>query len=612
MTPESKKLQLNENVRKRFFYSTDQAIEKPFNWKQMWRLFSYMKPYAKTLLPLAIISMLIATAVRLVVPILIGVYLMDVAIAQKDFDLVMILVAIIAGLYLISYIANALRIRWMNMLGQNVIYDLRKHLFTHVQGLSHRFFDQRSAGSILVRIMNDINSLQELFTNGVINLLMDFVLLIGIVIILFALSPELATAILIILPIMFFISTSLRRKIRRAWQDVRIKQSKLNSHLNESIQGIRVTQSFTQERENMAFFDGINTENYESWRNATQQNAIFRPFVEMTNAVGTVILIWLGAYLIQSSSSGLTIGIFVSFAFYLGMFWEPISRLGQLYNQLLVGMASSERIFEFLDEKPMVDEKDNPIELSNIRGEVVFEDVEFSYDSTRKALNSISLKMDAGTTVALVGHTGSGKTTIANLISRFYDATSGVVKIDGHSIRDVSVKSLRSQISVVLQDTFIFSGTIMDNIRFGRPDATDEEVKVAAEAVGADQFISKLKNGYDTEVEERGNVLSVGERQLISFARSLLADPRIIILDEATASIDTETEVQIQQALKTLLKDRTAIIIAHRLSTIREADNIIVLDHGNIMEQGNHDALMKHEGIYYNLVKAQFNMMDKN
>ena len=611
MTPQSKKLQLNENVRKRFFYSTDQAIEKPFNWKQMWRLFSYMTPYAKTLLPLAIISMLIATAVKLVVPILIGVYLLDHAIAQEDFNLVLILVAIIAGLYLISYIANALRIRWMNMLGQNVIYDLRKHLFTHVQGLSHRFFDQRSAGSILVRIMNDINSLQELFTNGVINLLMDFVLLIGIVIILFALSPELATAILIILPIMFFISTSLRRKIRRAWQDVRIKQSKLNSHLNESIQGIRVTQSFTQEKENMAFFDGINTENYESWRNATQQNAIFRPFVEMTNAVGTVILIWLGAYLIQSSSSGLTIGIFVSFAFYLGMFWEPISRLGQLYNQLLVGMASSERIFEFLDEKPMVDEKDNPIELSNIRGEVVFEDVEFSYDSTRKALNSISLKMEAGTTVALVGHTGSGKTTIANLISRFYDATGGVVKIDGHNIRDVSVKSLRSQISVVLQDTFIFSGTIMDNIRFGRPDATDEEVKVAAEAVGADQFISKLKNGYDTEVEERGNVLSVGERQLISFARSLLADPRIIILDEATASIDTETEVQIQQALKTLLKDRTAIIIAHRLSTIREADNIIVLDHGNIMEQGNHDALMKHEGIYYNLVKAQFNMMDK-
>lgn len=608
------KIDMNDNVKKRFYYSTDNAIEKPFNWQQMWRLFSYMKPYSKNLLPLAIITMLIATGVRLAIPIIIGKYMFDFAIGERDMDLLVNLAILITGLYVVSYVANALRIRWMNMLGQNVIYDLRKHLFTHVQGLSHRFFDQRSAGSILVRIMNDINSLQELFTNGVINLLMDFILLIGIVIILFALSPELATAILIILPIMFFISTSLRRKIRRAWQDVRIKQAMLNSHLNESIQGVRVTQSFTQEWENIAFFDRINTENFESWRNATQQNAIFRPFVEMTNAVGTAILIWFGAYLIQSSLQGgtstLTIGVFISFAFYLGMFWEPISRLGQLYNMLLVGMASSERIFEFLDEKPIVDEKDNAVRLEEIRGEIEFKNVEFSYDSKRTALNRISLKMEAGQTVALVGHTGSGKTTIANLISRFYDATGGVVKIDGNNIRDISLQSLRSQISVVLQDTFIFSGTINDNIRFGRPTATDEEVKAAAEAVGANTFIERLKNGYETEVEERGNVLSVGERQLISFARALLADPSIIILDEATASIDTETEVQIQLALKKLLKGRTAIIIAHRLSTIREADNIFVLDHGNIMEQGNHDQLMEHKGIYYHLVKAQFTMQD--
>lgn len=608
------KVVLNDNVKKRFYYSTDNAIEKPFNWQQMLRLFSYMKPYSKNLLPLAIITMLIATGVRLVVPIIIGKYMFDYAIDQRDMDMVVKLAIIISVLYGLSYVANALRIRWMNMLGQNVIYDLRKHLFTHVQGLSHRFFDQRSAGSILVRIMNDINSLQELFTNGVINLLMDFILLVGIVIILFALSPELAVAILVILPIMFLISTKLRRKIRRAWQDVRIKQAMLNSHLNESIQGIRVTQSFTQERENMGFFDRINTENFQSWRNATQQNAIFRPFVEMTNAVGTAILIWFGAYLIQQNltggSSTLTLGVFISFAFYLGMFWEPISRLGQLYNMLLVGMASSERIFEFLDEKPIVDEKEDAIHLDTIKGEIEFKDVEFSYDNKRKALNSISLHMNAGQTVALVGHTGSGKTTIANLISRFYDATGGEVKIDGHNIRDISVKSLRSQISVVLQDTFIFSGTINDNIRFGRPTATDEEVKAAAEAVGVNNFIERLKNGYETEVEERGNVLSVGERQLISFARALLADPSIIILDEATASIDTETEVQIQTALKKLLHGRTAIIIAHRLSTIREADKIIVLDHGNIMEQGNHDQLMEHQGIYYHLVKAQFTMSD--
>ncbi|WP_099353604.1 ABC transporter ATP-binding protein [Fredinandcohnia onubensis] len=597
-----------KDIKHRFHYSTDQAIEKPFNWKQMLRLLGYMKPYSKNLLPLAIIMVLLTTAVRLIAPILIGKYTIDHAIANKDTDLLLVLVTTITGLYAINYVANIYRIKWTNMLGQNIIYDLRKHLFTHVQGLSHRFFDKRSAGSILVRILNDVNSLQELFTNGVINLLMDFVLLFGVIFILFGLSPKLTLAILIILPLMVLITTKLRRKIRRSWQTVRIKQSMLNSHLNESIQGIRVTQAFTQEKENIEFFDGINNQNFESWRDATQKNAMFRPFVEMTNAVGTAILIWFGATLIQAD--GLTIGVFVSFAFYLGMFWEPISRLGQVYNQLLVGMASSERIFEFIDEKPIVGEKENPIHLSEMKGKIEFNQVEFAYDESRKALKGISLTIDAGQTIALVGHTGSGKTTIANLISRFYDATAGEVKIDGINIKELSLQSVRSQISVVLQDTFIFSGTIKDNIRFGRPDATDEEIIAAAQAVGAHQFIEKLVNGYDTEVEERGNILSVGERQLLSFARALLADPKILILDEATASIDTETEVKIQQALKQLLKGRTAIIIAHRLSTIREADNIFVLDHGEIIEQGNHHELMNQQGEYFGLVKAQFKMLE--
>jgi ATP-binding cassette, subfamily B, multidrug efflux pump len=598
----------NSQVLKRFQYSTDQVIDKPFNWQQMLRLFGYMLPYKTSLVPLSIAMVLITTAVRLAIPILIGIYTLDRAVKNKDANMLFWLVALITGLYSISYIANIYRIRWMNQLGQNVIYDLRKHLFTHVQNLSHRFFDQRSAGSILVRIMNDINSLQELFTNGVINLLMDMVLLIGIFFILFSLSPQLTLAIMVILPIMFLISTKLRKNIRRSWQDVRLKQSKLNSHLNESIQGIRVTQSFTQEKENMVFFDGINDETFQSWKSASQKNAMFRPMVELTNALGTAVLIWYGASLIQNDT--ITIGVFVSFAFYLGMFWEPISRLGQVYNQLLMGMASSERIFEFLDEKPIVSESKNPIELNDLKGEIHFEKAVFSYDDKRTALKGINLEIKAGQTVALVGHTGSGKTTIANLISRFYDPTSGKVKVDGHNLKDVSLNSLRKHISIVLQDTFIFSGTIFDNIRFGRPDATDDEVKAAAVAVGASDFIERLPNGYETEVEERGNILSVGERQLLSFARALLANPKILIMDEATASIDTETEMKIQFALKTLLNGRTAIIIAHRLSTIREADNIFVLENGLVIERGNHEELMNIKGEYYGLVQAQFNMLD--
>ncbi|NMA90934.1 MAG: ABC transporter ATP-binding protein, partial [Amphibacillus sp.] len=480
--------------------------------------------------------------------------------------------------------------------------------FTHVQYLSHDFFDKRSAGSILVRILNDVNSLQELFTNGIINILMDAFMLLAIIIILFSLSAQLALAVLVILPIMFYISTKLRRDIRRTWQNVRSIRSRLNSHLNESLQGMRITQSFAQEEENAAYFDGVNQENFERERIAMKKSAYFGPFIEMSNAVGTVILIAYGATLIINGSMG--IGTFVSFAFFLGMFWEPISRLGQIYNQLLVAMASSERIFEFLDERPTVKESDNPIVLTDIKGDIQFDKVQFSYDDERIALHDISIDVKAGQTVALVGHTGSGKSTIANLISRFYDPTDGAVYVDGHNLRDVSLASLREHISVVLQDTFIFSGTIMDNIRFGRPGASDEEVIEAAKVVGAHDFIVRLANSYDTEVEERGSILSAGERQLLSFARALLADPKILILDEATASIDTETEMKIQAALRELLKGRTSIMIAHRLSTIREADNIIVLENGRILEQGNHEQLVEKQGEYYKLVKSQFDMFE--
>ena len=596
----------------RFHYTVEQVIEKPFNWKQMLRLLTYLKPYSKSYLPAAIIAMLVSMIVRLTVPVLIGKVAIDIAIFNKDTSLLTWLVVLIGVLYVLNYVANTLRIRWVNKLGQNVIYDLRHHLFSHVQRLSHRFFDNRSAGSILVRILNDINSLQELFTSGIINLLMDTLTLVGIMVILFVLSPQLAIAVLIVVPIMFYISTRLRRNIRRSWQEVRINQSRMNSHLNEGIQGMRITQSFSQENENAEFFDGVNKGYFNSFRNAAKKSAYFRPFVDISDAVGTIILIAFGSYLILKGeeNGGIAIGTFVTFATFTGMFWEPISRLGQMYTQLLMAMASSERIFEFLDEQPNVKEKKNAHRFDEMEGHIVFDKVQFSYDNDRIALHDISLNIKAGETIALVGHTGSGKSTIANLISRFYDPTKGSVKIDGKNLLDVELASLREKISVVLQDTFIFSGTIMENIRFGRPNASDDEVMEAAKVVGADDFIKRLSNGYFTEVEERGNILSAGERQLLSFARALLANPRIIILDEATASIDTESEIKIQKALKRLLKGRTSIIIAHRLSTIREADKIFVLENGKILESGNHRSLLDKKGKYYELVKSQFTMLD--
>lgn len=596
------------DVRHRFVYPDDRAIEKPFDWRQMRRLLGYMSPYKKDVF-IALLVTTAGTIATLIVPLLISAAI-DNGITAGDFGYLTRMTLYLGLCYATWWITAGIRIRVTNWIGQRILRDIREALFRHVQYLSFNFFDQRSAGSILVRIINDVNALQELFTNGVVNVLMDLLILTGIIAIMVSIHPGLAFASMVILPFMMALSTGIRRRIRRGWQEVRIRLSRINSHLNEAIQGMRVTQAFVQEKENMRFFDYINDDYRRKMNESTRFSDLFAPMVELTGAVGTCIVYWYGATLVIRGE--ITLGLFVAFVYYLGRFWEPIARLGNVYNQVLQAMASSERIFEFMDTQPSVAERPDAIALPPIEGEIRFENVFFEYKPGRPALRGVDLHVKPGQTVALVGATGSGKTTIVNLLCRFYDVTSGRVTIDGHDVRDVTLASLRSQISIVLQDTFLFSGSIADNIRFGRPDATMEEVREACRAVGADEFIEKLPDGYDTIVSERGSGLSLGQRQLVSFARALLANPRILILDEATASVDTETELHIQKALERLLQGRTAIVIAHRLSTIRNADMIVVMDHGRIAELGNHDELMAKGGIYRTLVEAQFKFIDRS
>lgn len=603
--------------RGRFHVPDEEDVERPFNWAQFRRLLGYLRPYRR-LVALALLCTLASAASRLAVP-----YVLKLAIDQA-----LDLSGPAAGLgveqrlarldrYALAFLAlHALglaaargRIRIAARVGQRALFDIRRHLFTHIQGLGFEFYDRRPVGKILVRVTNDVNSLQNLLTNGIINTLADLVLVVGIVVVMLRLHAGLAAASLITLPLLILLSTRLRRRIRLAWQHVRRKNANINAHLNESIQGMRVTQAFAQEEENLRFFTGMNFDTYRAFLRASRLGSMFQPLVELTGAAATGVVFAYGAWLLRAGA--VTAGDVVAFLNYVGQVWEPISRLGQIYTQLLMAMASCERIFEFIDTPPVVKDRPGARPLPPIRGHVRFEDVWFEYEPGRVALRGVDFEVQPGQTVALVGHTGAGKTTITALLSRFYDPTRGRVLIDGHDLREVTLASLRGQIAVVLQETFLFQGTVADNIRYGRPDATMDQIVAAARAVHAHDFIVRLPQGYETEVRERGSRLSVGQRQLISFARALLADPRILILDEATASIDTETELRIQDALATLLRGRTAFVVAHRLSTIRNADLILVLDHGRIVEAGDHRTLFARRGVYHQLLRAQFRYFEE-
>ncbi len=591
----------------------DEALERPFNKAQFIRLLKYMVPYKKNVI-IALILMTIATLCSLGSTMLLSraVDALDKGAEANPGAMASLLYNIIGMVVLavVGALCTRHRIRLMDTAGRKALATLREDLFKHIQGLSFSFFDSRSPGKILVRVINDVNSLNDLFTNGIVNVLIDCFTLVLLLIIMLCVNWQLTLLALCIIPVLFLIIFKIKREMRKRWQITRMKTSNMHGYLHESLSGMRVTEAFVREDENLDTFSNVNDDIRKSWMRAIQINNAFWPVLDITGTIGTILVYFVGISLMGRAAAPLALADLLLIIWYLGRFWEPLNTLSNFYNNILSATASMERIFEIMDTSADVQDKPGAYDLPPIKGEVKFDHVSFYYDPEKPVLNDVNFTAQPGQTIALVGATGAGKSTIVNLISRFYDVCGGAVKIDGHDIRDVKIDSLRKQMSVMMQESFIFSGTIMDNIRYGRLDATDEEVIEAAKAVHAHDFIMEMEKGYQTEVNERGSSLSTGQRQLISFARALLNDPKILILDEATSSIDTHIELLIQDALEVLLRGRTSFVIAHRLSTIRNADCIMVMRDGKIAERGNHDELIKIEnGQYKELCDAQYRFL---
>ncbi|MDR2514089.1 MAG: ABC transporter ATP-binding protein/permease [Christensenellaceae bacterium] len=586
----------------------DEVLERPFNAGQMMRIFTFLKPY-RGAVAFACGLMVVAALASLAMPKIMSVAVDD--ITRQNIARLPLLIGAMALLSLVSAVCIRYRARILDTAGFKAIADLRQTLFNHVQDLPFSFFDSRSAGKIMVRIINDVNSLNGLLTDGIVNVVIDVITLVFLVAFMLATNWKLTLISFAILPFLLLLLFGLKRRIRVNWQNVRAKLSNMNGYLHESLAGMRVTQAFKREKVNGEIFTDTNQDIRSSWMRAIRLNNLFWPFLDIVSAVGTILVLVFGVKMLEryAGPGGITIGSLLAIIWYLGRFWEPLNNLSNFYNSLLTAMASAERIFEILDTPVTIKSEPGAPDLPPIQGEVRFEDVSFGYDSGRLVLKNVNFAIKPGQTVALVGPTGAGKSTVVNLLSRFYDVTGGAVRIDGHDIRKVELNSLRRQMSVMMQDSFIFSGTIMDNIRYGKLDASDEEVMAAAKAVHVHDVIMQMEKGYGTEVNERGSRLSVGQRQLISFARALLNDPAILILDEATSSIDTKTELLIQQALETLLKGRTSFVIAHRLSTIRKADLIMVVQDGDIIERGTHEELLAAKGEYFRLCDAQYRFL---
>ena len=585
----------------------DEVLEDSFDVRQLKRLGAYVSPY-KTKMAGVIVLMLSASAATMLVPIFFQ-RIMDIYIPGKDMGGIVAVSMLTLAVAAYSGIAMRFKIKIMSNVGQNIIHAIRTDIFNHLQELPFSYYDDRPHGKIQVRVVNYVNSLSDLLSNGIVNTITDLCNLFFIIIFMLFCDTRLTLVCLCGLPLLALVIVFIKKRQRKAWQIQSNKQSNLNAYIAESINGIRVTQSFVRENENNQIFNNLSGNYRKSWMNAILYNFTLGPSVDMISIITTSFIYVLGIRWILAPDATLTVGVLIAFTAYIGRFWAPINTLASFYNSLLTAISYLERIFETIDEPVLVKDAEGATEMPAIKGQVEFKDVCFSYEEGHRILDNINFTAREGETYAFVGPTGAGKSTIVNLISRFYNVDSGQVLIDGTDIAGVSIRSLRSQMGVMMQDSFIFSGTIMDNIRYGKLDATDDEVIAAAKTVCAHDFISQMENGYYTEVNERGSRLSAGQRQLISFARALLADPKILILDEATSSIDTETEILLQKGLNELLKGRTSFIIAHRLSTIKNADCIMYVDKGGILERGTHEELVAQEGAYYELYMSQYDFL---
>jgi ATP-binding cassette, subfamily B, multidrug efflux pump len=489
-------------------------------------------------------------------------------------------------------------------IGQDVVFDLRSAMFRHIQRVGIRYIDKRGVGSVMSRLQNDVAVIDQMFTDGIVDILSQMVILVGIVVLMLVTNWKLALVAFAVLPLMVILMVYWRKRAVMTYRETRLAISRVNAYLAENIAGVRVIQSFVREPQNVARFGEINNHNLEANLRAARLSSLLFPVVTFVEALATALVLFVGGRMVLGSDA-FTVGELFTFVALIGRFYDPINTLSQGYNTMQAAMAAGERIYTLLDVEQEIVDKPGALELPRVQGHVEYDEVRFGYDEV-EILHGISLDVSPGETIAFVGETGAGKTSMINLLARFYDVRGGAIRIDGYDLRDVTQRSLRSQLGVVLQDTFLFAGTIRDNICFARPDATDAEMIAAAQAVGAHEFISALPGGYYAEVQERGATLSIGQRQLLSFARAIISDPRIIILDEATSSVDTETELLIQQALRRLLSGRTSFIIAHRLSTIKESSRVVVMDQGRIVEVGTHDQLLDLRGRYYNLYTMQF------